>query len=149
MARDVRAGYDLAAKGVPGVRSVVPVGQAWIRAMDVGLADPNPYDGIEAGKIDLWTYDHYHASTAGYYLEALMLFGNITGRDPRSLGKTECSGFELGLSLPQIATLQQVAFDQLAAEGPIKASARTDAVTVQASPCAPPLAHPGDNARRR
>ena len=66
--------------------------------MQTGVADPNPYDGIEAGKLNLWTYDHYHASTHGYYLEALSIFGSLTGRDPRSLGDNECSAFELGLS---------------------------------------------------
>ena len=65
--------------------------------MQTGVADPNPYDGIEAGKLNLWTYDHYHASTYGYYLEALVVFGTLTGRDPRSLGDNECSGYELGL----------------------------------------------------
>ena len=77
---------------------MIPVGEAWTRAMQTGVADPNPYDGIEAGKLNLWTYDHYHASTHGYYLEALVIFGSLTGRDPRSLGDNECSAFELGLS---------------------------------------------------
>jgi len=122
MARDVRAGYDLAAKGTPGIKSVVPVGEAWTRAIHAGVADSNPYDGIDAGKIDLWTYDNYHASTYGYYLEALMLFGNITGLDPRSLGDDECSGFELGLSRKQIGALEQVAFDELSAAGSIHSS---------------------------
>ena len=27
-----------------------------------------------------------------------MVFGRVTGRDPRSLGGNECSGMELGLS---------------------------------------------------
>jgi hypothetical protein len=116
MARDVRAGYDKAAAATPGIKPVVAVGDAWIRAMHTGVADSNPYDGIDAGKIDLWTYDHYHASTYGYYLDALMLFGSISGRDPRSLGANECSGFELGLSGAQVAALQQVAFDQLSSE---------------------------------
>jgi hypothetical protein len=85
--------------------------------MHTGVADSNPYDGIDAGKMNLWNYDAYHGSTYGYYLEALVLFGNITGRDPRSLGASERSGFELGLSGAQVGALQQVAFDQLAAEG--------------------------------
>ncbi|MFI4889470.1 MAG: PEP-CTERM sorting domain-containing protein [Steroidobacterales bacterium] len=114
MALDVRAGYDRAAAATPGITAVVPVGEAWVRAMHEGLAAANPYDGIDAGKIDLWTYDHYHASTYGYYLEALVLFGSITGRDPRSLGDRECSGFELGLSSAQVHALQQVAYRQLA-----------------------------------
>jgi hypothetical protein len=114
MARDVRAAYDSAA-AAPGVKAVIPVGEAWNRAMQSGIADPNPYDGIEAGKFDLWAYDHYHASTHGYYLEALVVFGSLTGRDPRSLGETECSGYELGLSRRDVKALQQVASDQLAA----------------------------------
>lgn len=114
MAQDVRPGYDKAAAGVPGIVGVIPVGEAWNRAMQTGVADPNPYDGIEPGKVNLWTYDHYHASTHGYYLEALVIFGSLTGRDPRSLGENECSGYELGLSRPEIKALQQVAFDQLA-----------------------------------
>jgi len=101
---------------------VVPVGDAWVRAMRTGVADSNPYDGIDADKMNLWTYDAYHGSTYGYYLEALVLFGNITGRDPRSLGTNECSGFELGLSGAQVGALQQVAFDQLAAEGTLHAA---------------------------
>jgi hypothetical protein len=122
MARDVRDGYDRAAAGTAGI-TVVPVGDAWVRAMRTGVADSNPYDGIDADKINLWTYDAYHASTFGYYLEALVLFGSITGRDPRSLGANECSGFELGLSGAQVGALQQVAFDQLAAEGTLHAAA--------------------------
>lgn len=115
MAHDVRAGYDKAAATSPAIKSVIPVGEAWIRAIETGVADPNPYDGITPGQIDLWTKDHYHASTEGYYLEALMAFGDITGRDPRSLGEGECSAFELGLPPAEVKALQQVAFDQLAA----------------------------------
>ncbi len=90
--------------------------------MQTGVADPNPYDGIDAGKLDLWTYDHYHGSVYGYYLEALTIFGTLTGRDPRSLGDNECSAYELGLSRPQAKALQQVAFDQLAASDAVKAA---------------------------
>jgi hypothetical protein len=122
MAHDVRDGYDRAAAGTVGI-TVVPVGDAWVRAMRTGVADSNPYDGIDADKINLWTYDAYHASTYGYYLEALVLFGSITGRDPRSLGANECSGFELGLSGAQVGALQQVAFDQLSAESTLYATA--------------------------
>lgn len=116
MDRDVRDGYNRAAAGSAGIK-VVPVGDAWVRAMHAGIADSNPYDGIDAGKINLWTYDNYHASAYGYYLEALVLFGSITGRDPRSLGGNECSGFELGFSAAQVGALERVAFDQLNAEG--------------------------------
>ena len=90
--------------------------------MATGVADPNPYDGIARGQVDLWTWDHYHASSYGYYLEALVVFGNVTGIDPRSLGRNECSGYELGFSSAETAALQQVAFDQLAAEGKVTAA---------------------------
>ena len=112
MALDVRAGYDKAAAAAHAA-SVIPVGQAWNRAITSGLADPNPYDGIEAGKIDLWASDHYHASAQGYYLEALMVFGDLTGIDPRTLGTGECSAYELGFSGAPARALQQVAFDEL------------------------------------
>jgi hypothetical protein len=115
MAADIRAAYDEAAAGAGA--KVIPVGEAWNRALSTGVADPNPYDGVDPGKLNLWTYDHYHASTHGYYLEALVIFGRLTGRDPRSLGPLECSAFELGLSRTQARTLQQIAFDELAAMG--------------------------------
>jgi hypothetical protein len=83
--------------------------------MKTGVADSNPYDGIAAGQINLWTHDHYHASAYGYYLEALMVFGDLTGLDPRSLGKDERAALELGFSTAQASALQQVAFDELTA----------------------------------
>jgi hypothetical protein len=115
MALDVRAAYNLAARSSPAIRGVIPVGEAWNRAIRAGVADPNPYDGIEFGKVSLWTHDHYHGSTYGYYLEALMIFGDLTGLDPRSLGKGERAALELGLSAGQATALQQVAYDELMA----------------------------------
>jgi hypothetical protein len=115
MAIDVRSGYDLAAAAIgPSCHSVIPVGQAWNRAMKSNIADPNPYDGISPNQIDLWTHDHYHASAYGYYLSALMIFGDITGLDPRSLGKSERTAMELGFSPAQAEALQRVAYDELA-----------------------------------
>lgn len=136
MARDVRAANDKAA-AAPNVKSVIPVGEAWTRAMQAGIADPNPYDGIAPGKVNLWTYDHYHASTHGYYLEALVVFGRLTGRDPRSLGENECSGYELGLPRNEIRALQQVAFDQLAAAAMITPSPLVLPKPVPPERCAP------------
>jgi hypothetical protein len=122
MATDIRAAYDAAAAAARA--EVIPVGDAWNRAMVTGVADPNPYDGLDAGKLDLWTYDHYHASAAGYYLEALVVFGRVTGWDPRALGDRECSAFELGLSRPQVRALQQIALDELAAMGAVAHNAQ-------------------------
>lgn len=135
MAIDVRAGYDAAAAGADAVKSVNGVGQAWTRAMESGIADPNPYDGIDTDLMDLWTWDHYHASDYGYYLEALVVFGNLTGRDPRSLGDNECSGFELGMSRQQVRGLQQAAYEQLASEGRVTAAPLILPRPVQPQPC--------------
>jgi hypothetical protein len=122
MARDIRAAYDLAAASAPSIKAVNPVGEAWNRAMQGGIADPNPYDGIAFGQLNLWTYDHYHASDFGYYLEALVVFGAVTGRDPRALGAHECAAFELGMSQGEASALQQVAFDELAQQGLVEAA---------------------------
>jgi hypothetical protein len=113
MALDVRAGYDKAKQASGFISGVIPVGQAWNRAFASGLADPNPFDGIEVGKINLWAPDAYHGSVYGYYLEALTIFGNITGRDPRSLGAKEQVAKELGIGADTAVALQKVAAEQL------------------------------------
>ena len=120
MEKDVRAGYDKAAAGSASVKGVIPVGEAWGRAMRSGVADLNPYDGIDAGKVNLWSSDHYHASVYGSYLEALTIFGSITGRDPRSLGLKESAAADLGIAPAHVGALQKIAFDQLRASGAIK-----------------------------
>ena len=121
MAQDLRRAYDQAQKNSALIQDVIPVGEAFNQAVHDGIADANPYDGIDAGKINLWTFDSYHASTYGYYLEALVVFGAITQLDPRSLGANECSGYELGLSQQEIMALQKVAFDQVTIPFSVKA----------------------------
>lgn len=116
MADDLRIAADRARAATPGVASVLPVGQAWNRAFATGIADANPYDGIAFGQLDLWSYDQYHASIAGYYLEALIVFGRVTGVDPRILGRAETAADELGLSEVEAVALQKVARDELAAD---------------------------------
>jgi hypothetical protein len=113
MTADLRKAYDQAAAASPFIKQVIPVGEAWCRAIDQGLADHNPYDGIEAGKVDLWGKDHYHGSVYGYYLEALTIFGVVTGQDPRSLGNQEPVAKELGISPDQAVAMQKIAFEQV------------------------------------
>ncbi|MEI6193632.1 MAG: PEP-CTERM sorting domain-containing protein [Verrucomicrobiota bacterium] len=117
MAKDLRAGYNQARAATPLVRGVIPTGEAWNRAIEEKVADSNPYDGIAPGEIDLWAGDHYHGSSFGYYLSALMIFGDITGLDPRSLGGKEIAAGELGFTPEQTKALQQVAFEELSANG--------------------------------
>ncbi|MET0982564.1 MAG: PEP-CTERM sorting domain-containing protein [Telluria sp.] len=119
MALDVRRGYDAAAAAsglTPGlIRGVIPVGEAWNRAIAGGLADANPYDGIRPGQVNLWAPDAYHGSVHGYYLEALTIFGSVTGRDPRMLGAGEPVARELGIDAATAGALQRIAAEQLAA----------------------------------
>jgi len=118
MTHDIRVAYNLARSNSPYVHDVIAVGEAWNRAITEGVADPNPYDGITAGQLNLWAYDNYHGSAFGYYIEALMVFGDLTGLDPRSLGKKETCAYELGFSAVQASALQEIAYEQLKADGP-------------------------------
>jgi hypothetical protein len=115
MGKDIAIAYDQAGRGA-NVAGIVPMGLAWNRAIDTGFADANPYDGIDAGKIDIWSHDHYHASIFGYYLEALLVFGKVTGRDPLSLGRNETVADDMGFSTAETVKLQQIAHDELAAQ---------------------------------
>lgn len=114
MGKDIAEGYALAARNAKAT-GIVPAGLAWNRAFDTGVADDNPYDGTAHGKINLWTHDSYHASAYGYYLEALLVFGKVTGKDPLSLGETETVAEDMGFSKAQTKALQQIAHDQLVA----------------------------------
>jgi hypothetical protein len=68
--------------------------------------------------IDLWwTEDHFHPSTYGSYLSALMMFGAITGIDPASFGAIEKAATDLGISPLQALRLQGIASRALASSG--------------------------------
>jgi hypothetical protein len=112
MALDLRAGYDKADRASDLISGVIPVGQAWNRAIASGLADPDPFDGKDTG-INLWAPDAYHASVYGYYLEALTIFGSVTGRDPRTLGAQDYVAKDLGIDARTAAALQKIAAEQL------------------------------------
>lgn len=116
MARDLRRAADAVDRALVEIDGVIPVGEAWTRAMARKVADPNPYDGLAAGQLNLWANDHYHASSHGYYLEALVVFGKVTGIDPQTLGAGERAAADLGISREQARQLQSVAFEQLASE---------------------------------
>jgi len=124
MALDVRAGYDKADQASNLISDVIPVGEAWNRAFASGLADVNPFDNTVTG-INLWAPDAYHASSYGYYLEALTIFGNVTGLDPRSLGANEYVARDLGIDPKIAASLQSLAAAQLQAEVPEPSMALT------------------------
>lgn len=113
MQADLRAAYATAAQQAACVAGVLPVGDAALRAVQEGVADRNPYDGIEPGQVNLWGPDSYHFGPWGSYLEALVIFGKLTGRDPQSLGAQSRAGRDLGLTPAQVEAAQRVAAREL------------------------------------
>ncbi|MGH6884566.1 MAG: DUF4886 domain-containing protein [Geminicoccales bacterium] len=116
MAIDVRNAYDRAAERSSNIRSVIPVGEAWNRAFADGVAARNPYEAIGLRQMNLWAADGYHASRYGYYLAALVIFGSVTGQDPRVLGAREQAAAQLGISPDRALALQRIAFETLEGE---------------------------------
>jgi hypothetical protein len=141
MAKHVQAGYEFAAVANPTIlTNVIPVGLAWNRAMDDGIADPNPYDGIAPGKVDLWrsgippeSSNNYHASRFGSYLEALVVFGSVTGVDPLRLGSHEKAAAALAIAPSQAHDLQEVASKQLRETAQAERAAKEASVTAGSS----------------
>ncbi|MBP0600640.1 PEP-CTERM sorting domain-containing protein [Herbaspirillum sp. LeCh32-8] len=112
MGADISLAYNAAAKHA-NASGVVEIGLAWNRAIATKVAGGNPYLGMPSSQINLWSWDNFHPSDYGYYLEALMLFGKITGTDPLSLGENESVAEDLGFSKNQAVALQKIAHDQL------------------------------------
>lgn len=115
MQGDLHAAYAQAQARAACIAGVLPVGDAALRAVQEGVADRDPYDGIDAGKVNLWAEDSYHFGAWSSYLEALVIFGQLSGRDPASLGAASRAGRDLGLSAEQIKAAQAVASRQLRA----------------------------------
>lgn len=108
---DVQSGYLQADNASNRIDGVIPVGAAFDEAIQTGLADSNPYDGIDAGKFNIWAPDSYHASPYGYYLEALTEFSAITGDSPTLFGASDPVAAAIGISGAQAVRLQQIAAD--------------------------------------
>lgn len=117
MANELVDAYAGAALANPMVAGVVPVGEAFMRAIDDGVAMPNPYEPTPR-TLDLWwEEDQFHSSVYGSYLSALVMFGALTGIDPASFGANEQAASDLGIRPRDALRLQRVASDQLAASG--------------------------------
>lgn len=113
MQAELHAAYAKAARRASCIAGVLPVGSAAIRAVQEGVADRNPFDGIDAGKFNLYWPDGFHFGRWGSYLQALVVFGQLTGRDPAGLGTADRVGLDLGLTAEQMAAAQGVASRQL------------------------------------
>ncbi len=119
--------------------SVALDGDAWKSAINLGFAEQNPYLAAEpAGQVDLWDSDPllacctvpigYHPSSYGDYLNALTLFGSITGIDPTTLlsefdpTNTTSAATALGISAPVAAELALAAEDTIQLGAPVAAA---------------------------
>jgi hypothetical protein len=125
MTADLRASFDAKAAANPGIAGVAPVGDAFQRALDQGLAKADGfYDAAgvyttpgPGERLNLWWDDYLHASKHGSYLSALVLFGTLTGIDPRSFGVHEQAAADLGIAGADANRLQIVASETLIAAG--------------------------------
>ncbi len=119
MTSDLHDSFYAKAASNPGFAGVVPVGDAFQRAVDQGLAQGSGFYNASgtfaetAGALNLWWLDRTHASKYGSYLSALTLFGSITGHDPLSLGLGEQAAVDLGIDATTARALQRVARQQL------------------------------------
>ena len=125
MTADLRATFAARHQANPNFAGVIPVGDAFQRAVDSGVAKSDGFytaEGVYApevpqDKLNLWWIDYLHASKYGSYLSALVIFGSLTGINPASFGASEQAAADLGISPADAVKLQQVAWDQLAAAG--------------------------------
>ena len=117
MTADLQSAYAQAATTHSGITGVVPVGEAFLRAVQEGVAFRDPYNPAKKG-FDLWWHeDQFHPSGHGAYLSALVMFGAITKVDPASFGASERAARALGIEPLHAMQLQSIASQQLRASG--------------------------------
>jgi hypothetical protein len=116
------ASYRCAAQRDGKVTGVALAGEAWRRAWNDGLANPNPFISPPSSLPLLWyginafndppikKPDYHHPSRYGAYLSGLVLFVKMTGADIRRLGVTEQAAVELGIPGKLASRLQQEAW---------------------------------------
>lgn len=145
MASDLHNAYENAASQYDTANptkshvSVALAGDAWVSAINLGIAQQNPFLVSEpAGLVDLWdgnpllacceTPIGYHPSVYGDYLDALVLFGQITGVNPTTLidefdpgngSYDDSASVALGISAPLAYDLAVAAEDTLLDGGSI------------------------------
>jgi hypothetical protein len=115
MTQELRLAYAGAATAAGDITGTAPVGEAFLRAVQSGVATRNFYaaDALVDGMIDLWFDDGFHPSKYGSYLSALTLFGALTGENPTRFGYREEAAAALGISRDDSWALQRVAALQL------------------------------------
>jgi hypothetical protein len=121
--------YDRAAVLDGHIQAVAPAGEAWQRAWAQNVANPDPFTAQNNGPL-LWyginatndpsitQPDYLHPSIHGAYLSALVLFEQISGVDPRTLGASEQAAATLGISPAMATTLQNIAWQTVQSANP-------------------------------
>jgi hypothetical protein len=125
MTMDLHDAFYNKASTNPGFAGVIPVGDAFQRAVDERVAKADDFydaSGVHttperSDRINLWWDDYLHASKYGSYLSALVIFGALTNLDPRSFGPHEQAASDLGIAPNDAVRLQRVASDQLVSAG--------------------------------
>ncbi|HZZ95075.1 MAG TPA: hypothetical protein VFE23_21125 [Usitatibacter sp.] len=108
MTRDLHDAYFNRAVANGHIEDVAPVGDAFLRAVQEGIAMRDPYVP-EAGKLDLWYIDFFHPSKYGSYLSAAVHFATLTGINPLTLGPDEQAAADLGIAPADAVALQRIA----------------------------------------
>jgi hypothetical protein len=100
---------------------VARVGDGFLRAIEQGLADPDPSNGTSPGTVNLWSAsDSRHASKYGSYLAAAVLYAKVTGADPRNLSVgTGSAAADLGMSATEASNLNRIAYESATLPDPL------------------------------
>ena len=112
MQLDLHNAYAQAAQ-TNGITGVVPVGDAFLRAVNDGVSVRNPYDSSERGISLWWPADQFHPSGPGPYLSARTMSGAPSGTDPASSTASEQAARDLGIAPQHALQLQRTASRQL------------------------------------
>jgi hypothetical protein len=145
MASDLHNAYETEAAAYNAANptkshvSVALAGDAWVSAINLGYAQQDPFLASQpAGEVDLWDSDPllacctvpigYHPSDYGDYIDALTLFGQITGINPTTIdAEFDTSNAEystsasdaLGISPTVASELAMAVEDTLQNGGPV------------------------------
>jgi hypothetical protein len=115
MSDALTAAYNHLAQVNSDFAGVAPVSDAFMTAIQQGLAISDPYtepfsDSVgDGGKVNLWFDDNLHASKYGSYLAGLTLFERLSGIDAQALGAGDAVAQALGIDAATAVALQQVA----------------------------------------
>jgi len=134
--------YYSAASHDPAITGVAPTGDAWLRAWQQEVANPDPFVDANASLPSLWyglnqvnepqirTPDYLHPGIYGAYLDGLVLFEEITGRDVRMFGANEIAATALGIPAGVTVQLQQISWEAVTEQNPALIDPSVDPCTI-------------------